>query len=70
MEQSLLSASCDAKEIVHQLKENLQLNKDVFERPDYNTKKIIRSLAHRAKDLKRLDVFEHLREIAPAKTTG
>ena len=49
------------REIVHQLKENLQLNKDVFERPDYNTKKIIRSLAHRAKDLKRLDVFEHLR---------
>ena len=70
MEQSLLSASCDAKEIVHQLKENLQLNKDIFERPDYNTKKIVRSLAHRAKDLKRLDVFEHLREIAPAGTTG
>ncbi|RMX58478.1 hypothetical protein pdam_00022155 [Pocillopora damicornis] len=70
VEQSLLSASCDAKEIVHQLKENLQLNKDIFERPDYNTKKIVRSLAHRAKDLKRLDVFEHLREIAPAGTTG
>ena len=50
--------------------ENLQLNKDVFERPDHGAKKIIRSLAHRAKDLKRLDVFEHLREIAPAGTTG
>ena len=70
MEQSLLSASCDAKEIVHQLMENLQLNKDVFEKPDYDTKKIIRSLAHRAKDLERLDVFEHLRKIAQAGTTG
>ena len=50
--------------------ENLQLNKDVFEKPDYDTKKIIRSLAHRAKDLERLDVFEHLRKIAQAGTTG
>ena len=50
--------------------ENLQLNKDVFEKPDYDTKKIIRSLAHRAKDLERLDVFEYLRKIAQAGTTG
>ena len=70
VEQSLLSASWDAKEIVHQLKENLPLNKDVLERPDDDTKKIIRSLAHKAKDLKRLDVFEHLREITPAGATG
>ena len=70
MEQSLLSASCDAKEIVHQLKENLPLKKDVLERPDHGTKKIIRSLAQKAKDLERFDVFEHLREIAPAGTTG
>ena len=44
--------------------------KDVLERPDHGTKKIIRSLAQKAKDLKRLDVFEHSREIAPAGTTG
>ncbi|RMX39963.1 hypothetical protein pdam_00025240, partial [Pocillopora damicornis] len=70
VEQSLLSATCDAKEIVHQLEENLPLNKDVLEWPDNDTKKIIRGLAQKAKDLKRLDVFEHLREITPAGTTG
>ena len=70
VEQSLLSASCDAKEIVHQLKEYPTLNKVVLERPDDDTKKIIRSLAQKARDLKRLDVFVHLREIAPDGTTG
>ena len=46
------------------------MNKDVLEWPDNDTKKIIRGLAQKAKDLKRLDVFEHLREITPAGTTG
>ena len=46
------------------------MNKDVLEWPDHDTKKIIRSLAQKAKDLKRLDVFEYLRENEPAGTTG
>ena len=70
VQQSLLSPSCDAKEVVIQLKENLQLDEAALERPDPDTKTIIRSLARKAKDAKRMDVFEHLREIAPAGTTG
>lgn len=70
VEQALLSASCDAKEIVHQLKEKLRLDEDVLERPDPDTKKIIRCLAQKARDLKRIDVWRHLREITPAGTTG
>ncbi|PFX12826.1 putative serine/threonine-protein kinase qkgA [Stylophora pistillata] len=70
VEQSLLSESLDAKQVVLRLMENLRPDKDVLERPDPDTKKIVRSLAQKAKDLKRDDVFEHLREIAPAGTTG
>ena len=70
VQQSLLSKSCDAKEVVLQLKENLQLDQAAFERPDPDTKTIIRSLARKAKDAKRMDVFQHLREITPAGTTG
>lgn len=71
VEQSLLSESLDAKQVVLRLMENLRPDKDVLERPDSDTrKKIVRSLAQKAKDLKRHDVFEHLREIAPAGTTG
>ncbi|XP_022800907.1 uncharacterized protein LOC111338655, partial [Stylophora pistillata] len=69
VKQSLLSASCNANEIVQQLKENLQLDKDALEQPDPDTKIIIRNLAQKAKYLRRLDVFEHLREIVPAGTT-
>ncbi|PFX19101.1 putative serine/threonine-protein kinase pats1 [Stylophora pistillata] len=70
VQQSLLIPSRDAKEVVFQLKENLQLDQDFLERPDLETTKLIRSLAQKAKEFKRLDVFKLLKEIAPAGTTG
>ncbi|KAL9964322.1 hypothetical protein ACROYT_G027949 [Oculina patagonica] len=68
--ESLLSQSCDAKEVVLQFKESLQPVQVSLEQPKPETKTLIRCLARKAKDLNRLDVFEHLREITPAGTTG
>lgn len=70
VQESLRSKSCDAKEIVLQLRENMQLEQASLEQPDSETKTLIRCLARKAKDSDRLDVFEHLREITPAGTTG
>ena len=66
----LLSQTCDAKEVVLQLKESLQLDRASLEHPGPGTKTLIRCFAREAKDSNRLDVFEHLREITPAGTTG
>ena len=68
--ESLLSQSCDAREVVLHLRENMQLEQACLEQPDSETKTLIRYLARKAKDSNRLDVFEHLREITPAGTTG
>lgn len=68
--ESLLSRSCDAKEVVLQMRDNMQLEQASLEQPDSETKTWIRCLARKAKDSNRLDVFEHLREITPAGTTG
>ncbi len=68
--ESLLSQSCDAKEVVLQLKESLQLDQGSLEQPKPETRTLIRCFARKAKDSKRLDVFEHLRKITPAGTTG
>ena len=68
--ESLLSQSCDASEVVLQMRHNLQLEQASLEHPDAETKTLIRCLARTAKDSKRLDVFEHLRKILPAGTTG
>ena len=70
VEKSVLSRSCDAKEVVLKLKESLRLDQTSLEKPDSETKQLIRCLARKAKDSNRSDVFEHLREIAPAGTTG
>ncbi len=70
VQESLLSQSCDAKEVVLQLGEMMQLDQASLEEPKPETKTVIRSLARKAKDSNRLDVFEHLREITPAGTTG
>ncbi|KAL9963773.1 hypothetical protein ACROYT_G027313 [Oculina patagonica] len=70
VQESLLSQSCDAKEVVLQFKESLQLDQASLEQPEPETKTLIRSLARKAKDSKRLDVFDHLRKITPAGTTG
>ena len=41
-----------------------------LEQPDCETKALIRCLAKKSKDSDRRDVFQHLREITPAGTTG
>ena len=68
--ESLVSPSCDPKEIVLQLKENLHLDQTDLENPTPETKRVIRCFAEIAKDSKRIDVVKHLREITPAGTTG
>lgn len=70
LHKSLLSRSCDAKEVVLQMRDDMQLVQASLEQPDSKTKTLIRCLARKAKDSNRLDVFEHLREITPAGTTG
>lgn len=66
VQKSLLSQSCDAKEIVLQL----HVKQASLEQPDCETKALIRCLARKSKDSDRHDVFQHLREITPAGTTG
>ena len=67
VQESLHSQSCDAREVVIQL----QLKQaSSLEELDSATKALIRGLAKKSKDSNRVDVFEHLREITPAGTTG
>ena len=68
--ESLVSPSCNPKEIVLQLKQNLQLDHTDLKQPTPETKNMIRCLAETAKYSKRIDVVKHLREITPAGTTG
>ena len=54
----LLSQSCDAKEIVLQLRETIKVeNASLVEQPDLEAKTLIRCLARKAKESNRLDVF-------------
>ncbi|XP_078349895.1 uncharacterized protein LOC144634751 isoform X1 [Oculina patagonica] len=68
--ESLLTQSCDPGEVVHHLKECLQLDQDSLNHPEPGTKRWIRCLTRKAKYSNRLDVVQHLREITPAGTTG
>ncbi|XP_068676713.1 uncharacterized protein [Montipora foliosa] len=68
--ESVMSDSCHPEEIVRKLKESLHLDEKCLEQPNPETKRTIRCLAKRAKDSKRIDVVEYLREITPAGTTG
>ena len=70
VQESLLSQSSDAREVVRQLQETLQPDQASLQEPGPETKQLIRCLARTAKDLNRLDVLENLREITPAGTTG
>ena len=70
IKESLLCQSSDAKQVVLQLQETLQPDQASLEEPGPETKQLIRCLARTAKDSNRSDVFEHLREITPAGTTG
>ena len=47
----------------------MQLDQASLEKPDPETKTLIRCFARKAKDSKRLDVVQYLREITPAGTT-
>ena len=68
--ESLLSASCEPREVVHQLKLSLQWDQASLEDPTPENKRLIRYLATKAKHSNRLDVVKHLREITPAGTAG
>ena len=68
--ESLLSQSCDPREVVRQLTESLQLDQDSLKHPEPGTKRWIRCLARKAKHSNRHDVVKHLREVTPAGTTG
>jgi len=70
VQESLLSQTSDAREVVRQLQETLQPDQASLKEPEPETTQLIRCLARRAKDSNRLDVLEHLREITPAGTTG
>ena len=70
VQDGLLSQSCDAYEVVARLQEDLQLELTSLENPEPETKRMIRCLARKAKCSNRLDVVKHLREVAPAGTTG
>ena len=48
----------------------MQLKQASMGELDSATKALIRCVAKKSKDSNRLDVFEYLREIAPAGTTG
>jgi len=68
--ESLLSKSSDSKQVVSQLKESLQLDQASLEKPDPETKRLIRCLARQANCSNRLDVVKRLRDLSPAGTTG
>ena len=68
--ETIMSQPCDSREVVLQLRDSLQLNQDSLEQPNPGTKRLIRCLANKAKQSNRLDVVKHLRDIAPAGTTG
>lgn len=68
--ESLSSQSCDAKEVVLQLGKTVPLDQASLQELEPETKPMIRCLARQAKNSNRFDVFEHLREITPAGTTG
>lgn len=62
--------SCDPKDVVDRLREELQLENSSLENPVPETKKMIRCFARNAKCSNRLDVVKHLRDVTPAGTTG
>ena len=65
-----LQSTCDASNVVAQLRETLELTQEALENPDPESTRLIRSFAMIAKGENRLDVVEQLRQITPAGTTG
>lgn len=70
VQESLLAKSCDPRDVVLQLREQLQVEHDSLEQPQPETKRLIRCFARKAKHSDRPDVVKYLREITPAGTTG
>ncbi|XP_022796399.1 uncharacterized protein LOC111334847 isoform X1 [Stylophora pistillata] len=66
----ILSSSNRPEAIITQLKISLQLGEYCFTKPTSKEKTLIRGFARKAKILKRMDVFDHLRQITPGGTTG
>lgn len=64
--ESILKSSSRPQAIIQQLEKS----EDYFRKPTPKDKTYIRVLARKAKNLKRTDVFYHLREITPPETTG
>lgn len=67
---SLLSRNIEAKDVIARLLDILHLEQESLQIPQPGTKRLLRNLARVAKEMNRLDVFEFLREITPAGTTG
>ncbi|XP_067018974.1 uncharacterized protein [Acropora muricata] len=67
---SLVSRTCDAGEILHQLMQKLNLDQTCLKEPTLEATRIIRCFAAKAKISNRIDVVKHLRDIAPAGTSG
>ena len=65
-----LQSTCDASNVVAQLRETLELHQEALENPDPETTRLIRSFAMIAKRENRRDVVEHLRQMTPAGATG
>lgn len=68
---SLLSRNIEAKDVIARLLDILHLEQESLAiNPQPGTKRLLRNLARVAKEMNRPDVFDFLREIAPAGTTG
>lgn len=67
---ALTSGSCDSEQVICQLKESFQLDQSSLEKPDCQTKQLIRCFARKAEVSNRVDVINRLREMTPAGTTG
>ena len=67
---TLQTQSCNSKDVVDELLQNLQLEHTSLEQPEPETRKWIRCLARNAVCSNRLDVVKYLRQIKPAGTTG
>ena len=67
---ALTPGSCDSEKVIRQLKESFQLDQSSLEKPDCQTKQLIRCFAREAKLSNRDDVIIHLRGMTPAGTTG
>lgn len=67
---SLLSRNIEAKDVIARLLDILHLEQESLQIPQPGTKRLLRNLAKVAKEMNRLDVFDFLRKITPAGTTG